>query len=122
MSLRHPGLVPDFVLLHWMFVADSAVPMGYRDGVPALVPHFLRAAIREDQRNASITNASAAVYHSAQMQAIEHEFFCAKIQLVLATELKPRRFRTTWQRRVYDGPTARLDAKNEERTKWLDLR
>ena len=42
-------------------------------------------------------------------------------QLVIAAEVKPKRFRTKWQRTVYDGPTARKDAEASERDRWIQL-
>ena len=42
-------------------------------------------------------------------------------QLVIAADLKPRKFRTKWQRAVYDGPTARKDAELAERDRWVQL-
>ena len=43
----------------------------------------------------------------------------ASDQLVLAAELKPWRFRSKWQRIVYEGPTARKDMENAERSRWV---
>ena len=43
----------------------------------------------------------------------------ASDQLVLAAELKLRRFRSKWQRIVYEGPTARKDMENAERSRWV---
>ena len=42
-------------------------------------------------------------------------------QLVTAADLKPRKFRTKWQRAVYDGPAARKDAELAERERWVQL-
>ena len=42
-------------------------------------------------------------------------------QLVIAAEVRPKRFRTKWQRTVYDGPTARKDAEASERDRWIQL-
>ena len=41
--------------------------------------------------------------------------------LVIAADMKPRKFRTKWQRAVYDGPTAREDAELAERDRWVQL-
>ena len=40
-------------------------------------------------------------------------------QLVVAADVRPKRFRTKWQRVVYDGPTARKDAEASERERWI---
>ena len=42
-------------------------------------------------------------------------------QLVVAAGIKPRRFRTKWQRSCYEGPTARQDAESAERNRWINL-
>ena len=39
-------------------------------------------------------------------------------QMVIAADMRPKRFRTKWQRIVYDGPTARKDAESAERDRW----
>ena len=43
------------------------------------------------------------------------------ISWVIAADLKPRKFRTRWQRAVYDGPTARKDAELAGRDQWVQL-
>ena len=47
--------------------------------------------------------------------------FSVKNQIVLATELKPRRFRTTLQNQVFDGTTARQDAVRAKRNQVAGL-
>ena len=42
-------------------------------------------------------------------------------QLVVAADIKPRRFRTKWQKSCYEGPTARQDAESAERSRWINL-
>ena len=42
-------------------------------------------------------------------------------QLVIAADMRPKRFRTKWQRIIYDGPTARKDAESAERDRWIQL-
>ena len=42
-------------------------------------------------------------------------------QLVIAADMRPKKFRTRWQRIVYDGPTARKDAESAERDRWIQL-
>ena len=58
--------------------------------------------LNKKQRDTQILNSSA-----------------ASDQLVLAAELKPRRFRSKWQRIVYEGPTARKDSETAERSRWV---
>ena len=42
-------------------------------------------------------------------------------RLVIAADMRPKRFRTKWQRIVCDGPTARKDAETAERDRWIQL-
>ena len=42
-------------------------------------------------------------------------------QLVIAADVRPKKFRTKWQRAIYDGPTARKDAEAAERDRWIQL-
>ena len=42
-------------------------------------------------------------------------------QLVIAADMRPKRFRTKWQRAIYEGPTARKDAETAERDRWIQL-
>ena len=42
-------------------------------------------------------------------------------QLVVAADIKPRRFRTKWQKFCYEGPTARQDSASAERSRWVNL-
>ena len=41
-------------------------------------------------------------------------------QFLLATQSRPTRFRAKWQRSLYDGPTARRDAEEALRSKWVE--
>ena len=40
---------------------------------------------------------------------------------MLASEVKPQRFRSRYQAKSFQGPTARQDAESAERSKWLDI-
>ena len=42
-------------------------------------------------------------------------------QLMVAADLKPRRFWTKWQQACNEGPTARRDAESAERVRWFSL-
>ena len=112
--------VPDFALLYFTLVADQAVSDGYLDQFLTLEPHVRGVAERADRLNGKITNLSAAHWlhnqnqHGAEEAKIERT---AVDQLVLASELKPRRFRTRYQAASFQGPTARQDAETSERNK-----
>ena len=40
-------------------------------------------------------------------------------QFLAAEELKPRRYKTKFQRSLFPDPTARKDAEEAERTRWI---
>ena len=81
-------------------------------------------ADRADRRNAAITNYSAAQWlhrwkkSQREWESIERN---ALDQFVLASEVKPKRFRSRYQAKSFQGPTARQDAESAERSKWLDI-
>ena len=41
--------------------------------------------------------------------------------IIIAADLKPRKFRTKWQQAVYEGPTVRKDSEAAERGCWIAL-
>ena len=42
-------------------------------------------------------------------------------QFLLAAQSRPTRFRAKWQQSYYDGPTARRDAEEALRSKWVEI-
>ena len=89
----------------------------HMDEFLTLEPHVFQSASRAHHQHFSA--ACPHQYRAVQKLAPQQESF-VKDQ-VFAAELKPRRFRTMWQRRAYDGATARQDAENVVRTKWLHI-
>ena len=71
------------------------------------------------ERGSRVSAQTRNVLHKADQRAIEIGSIAD--QLVIAADLKPRKFRTKWQRAVYDGPTARRDAELAERERWVQL-
>ena len=81
-----------------------------------------RATKRSRSFACSISDAAAAsalsnLRQEDQRKALE----VSSISDQLVADLKPRKFRTRWQRAVYDGPTARKDAEAAERDRWIQL-
>ena len=116
--------VPDFVCLYYTLVLDGAVPRGYLHEFLSLEGHVRTAAERADRRNSSITNFSAAGWlhlQKSSQQKSERSERDAFDQLVLASTLKPRKFRSKCQEHAFQGPSARQDAESAERTKWLNV-
>ena len=92
-------------------VADGSVPCGYLGAFLRLEEPAKKAA----ERRSSLSESSAAMEleparerQCAQKQVEQHQ-----------SELKPRRFRTKWQRRSYEGATARRDAEQDLRSKYV---
>ena len=115
---------PDFALLYYTLVMDNAVPMGYLQEFRSSETPARRAAKRSQISAASISDSMASTALSAFRREADRratEIGTIGDQLVIAADLKPRKFRTRWQRGVYDGPTARKDAELAERERWIQL-
>ena len=114
------SLMSDFEILHNTLVADSAVPAGYLSDFMKLEEHAHRAALRAQCRCVSVSEATASMElerYRKQEVSKEVEEQALSNQLVMLAELKPRRFRTKWQKLCYDGPAGRRDAEADLRNK-----
>ena len=111
--------IRDFVLLYFTLIVDQAIPSAYLEHFLTLEPHVRVAVKRADRRTVKITNLSAQRLHNQKQHWVEE----AQLDhLVLALELKPKRFRTLWQAMSFQRPTARQDAETaEKKNKWLDV-
>ena len=72
----------------------------------------------------AVTDSAASITLAALRRESEHRASVEKSildQLVIAADMRPKRFRTKWQRIVFDGPTARKDAESAERDRWIQL-
>ena len=85
--------------------------MGYLQEFLGLEIPARRAAISDSMA----TTALSALRREGQQRAIEIGSIADQL------DLKPRKFRTKWQRAVDDGPTARKDAELAERDRWVQL-
>ena len=114
----------DFTLLYYTLVLDEAIPLGYLEDFRSLEAPARRAVKRLQTYAASISDSMASTALSALRRESDHRAAVAKLisdQLVIAADMRPKRFRTKWQRAVYDGPTARKDAEAAERDRWIQL-
>ena len=114
----------DFTLLYYTLVLDNAIPLGYLEDFRSLEAPARRAAKRLQTHAASISDSMASTALSALRRESElRESLENSIadQMVIAADMRPKRFRTKWQRIVYDGPTARKDAESAERDRWIQL-
>ena len=113
-----------FTLLYYTLVQDGALPLGSLREFISLETPARRAANRLQTSAAAISDSFASTALSALRRESEHRASIEKSiadRLVIAADVRPKRFRTKWQRAVYDGPTARKDAEASERDRWIQL-
>ena len=111
-------------LLYFTLVKDNAVPVGYLQEFLSLETPARRAAQRSQISATSISDSMAATALSELRQKADQraaEVGSIGDQPLIAADLKPKKFRTKWQRAVYDKPTARKDAELAERDRWVQL-
>ena len=115
---------PHFTLLYYTLVLDDAIPIGYLREFMSLETPARRAANRLQTSAASVSDSMASMALIALRRESDHRAAVAGTiadQLVIADDMRPKRFRTKWQRAIYDGPTARKDAEAAERDRWIQL-
>ena len=113
-----------FTLLYYTLVQDGALPLGYLREFMSLEAPARKAANRLQASAAAVSDSIASTALSALRRESEHRASIEKSiadQLVIAADMRPKRFRTKWQRAVYDGPTAQKDAETAERDRWIQL-
>ena len=113
-----------FTLLYFTLVQDGALPLGYLQEFISLEAPARRSANRLQASAVAVSDSAASMTLVALRRESEHRASVEKSiadQLVIAAEMRPKRFRTKWQRTVYDGPTARKDAETAERDRWIQL-
>ena len=113
--------VTDMVLLYITLVSDGAIPPGFLAEFVTLEQALKLSSKRAINIAANRSDAEAERLlfidkKRRDMQALTSS--AASDQLVLAAELKPRKFRSKWQRIVFEGPTARKDMEDAERARW----
>ena len=126
-TISHSASSPElahFTLLHHTLVRDGALPLGYLQEFISLESPARRPANRLQASAIAISDSSASTAlvalrrESEQRASLESSI---ADQMVIAADMRPKRFRTKWQRIVYDGPTARKDAETAERDRWIQL-
>ena len=114
--------INDMVLLYITLVSDRAIPAGFLAEFLSLEHPLKLSSKRSMNLAVGISDAEAERLLMLKKKQRDMQILnssAASDQLVLATELKPRRFRSKWQRIVYEGPTARKDLDNAERSRWV---
>ena len=126
-SISHSPSSPGpshFTLLYHTLVKDGALPSGYLQEFTSLEAPARRSANRLQASAVALTDSAASTTPAALRRESEHRASAEKSildQLVIAADMRPKRFRTKWQRIVYDGPTARKDAESAEWDRWIQL-
>ena len=114
----------DFAFLYFTLLSCGAVPAGFLDDFLKLEIPARKAAARLIKLNASISDAEAelSLERKKRMKlACARESTATCDQLLVAADIKPRRFKSRLQRSCYEGPTAREDAESAERMRWISL-
>ena len=122
--LYRSPVLSHFTLLYYTLVRDGALPLGYLQEFISLEAPARRSANRLQASAVAVSDSAASMTLVALRRESEHRASVEKSiadQLVIAADMRPKRFRTKWQRIVYDGPTARKDAETAERDRWIQL-
>ena len=117
-SVSVPPSIPDSLVLYWTLVGQAVIPSGFEDAFMGFSEAWTEAAARYDHRKSSWNNESAAVTPAAQKRAREDKVRLekhSKDQFLLTA------FRTRLQKIMYEGATARKDAEEDERSRWLHI-
>ena len=109
-------------LLYLTLVRDGALPRGFQEEFETLASAFETGADRALRQSAEGTDTDAVMYlHSLEQKRKETEQAdkTAADQFIQAASLKPRRFRARYMSTQFDGPSARRDAEEAERNRWI---
>ena len=116
--------VPDSLLLYWTLVDQSVVPPGFEEAFACFSVQWSEAAARDDSRKSHWNNETVALSLAAQRKAQEESERLerhSKNQFLLAAIKPPSTYRTKFQKIAYEGATARKDAEDDERLRWLHI-
>ena len=114
---------PDVLLLYWTLVSDNAVPTGYEREFATLETSIQKASESALRLSTRMNNMTSAVWLHQREEKLNSTFRLKKLsedQFLLAAQTRPTRFRAKWQQSYYDGPTARRDAEEALRSKWVE--
>ena len=119
-----PPSIPDSSVLCWTLVDQAVIPPGFEDAFLGFSEAWTEAAARDDHRKSLWGTGSAAVTLVAQKKAQEEKVRLernSKDHFLLAAIQKRTAFRTRLQKILYEGATARKDAEEDERSRWLHI-
>ena len=123
-SPQHEEPPEDVVILYHTLVRDGALPEGCEREFATLAKVIAPAAAREQRRMASLGNVQAAVWlhdHEKRKREEEKVVQQTEAQFQWAASERPRKFSSRLEKSLYDGPTARRDAEEAERQRWLHV-
>ena len=114
----------DEVILYFTLVADKVVPDGFLSDFLHLSRSISSAAHRQASRLAHVSDVEAALFvHGEQVkikdQVLEHK--AAVDIFVNASSFPPTRYKSRLHVAKFQGPSARKDAEESERQRWLQL-
>ena len=115
---------PDALMLYWSLVADQVVPTGYEQEFHQLEPVMIRtsdASVRIASKVDSMTSADWLHQQHEAEAKVEKREKRAEDQFLLAAQQTLARFRCRWQQKCFEGPSARRDAEEHLRRKWLEI-
>ena len=100
---------------------DGALPSFFQREFETLASAIETGADRALRQSAKRTDTDAVMYlHSLeQKKETEQADKTAADQFIQAASLKPRRFRARYMSTQFDGPSARRDAEEAERNRWI---
>ena len=107
-------------LLYLTLVQDGALPPGHSE--KRLAEAARSGTERLMKRKAHLGNTEAAVYFhewNRSRQQEEKQVKRTADQVAAAATLPPRRFRARYQQGPFQGPSARKDAEEAERARWI---
>ena len=116
--------IPRALLLYWTLVDQGILPPDFEEDFMKFGEAWQEAAESDDERKRSWTNVSAALGLAERKRGLESskkEEKQAKDQFLLAATQRPLRFRSRLQKLQYEGATARKDAEEDERSRWLHV-
>ena len=109
-------------LLYRTLVKHEAIPDGYMAEFVALANSCQRAAERQAAKGAKLTNEEAALILHNRQSELEREqktLTMSENMFLQSIGDRPRAYRSKLQKAWYEGPNARRDAEESERTRWL---
>ena len=112
----------DHALLYFTLVQDGALPTGFQAEFEKLALAAETAAERTRKNRAHLGNMEAAVYlhelaKEKELQANKEK--SVHDQFVVASTLRPRKYRARYLQSAFQGPTVRQDAEEAERARWI---